>query len=221
MVTGVLVLAGAVMVWIPYHRLVKRVDHQLAIGVLPKTLNYYSGSENIAPGVRARGFELPAAGKTGTSHDGWFAGFTSQLLCLVWVGFDDYSDLKLEGARSALPIWTEFMIEAARYKQYSDAKPFLPPPGVVRSASADQAGSSNCQGAFPGYFIDGTEPPSAKCVPPDVQVFATADGGVTEESRPAQMTPIPGNAPEPSITVETPTVETPAVPTVPSEKTPP
>ena len=41
-----------------------------------------------AAGVRSRGFNLPAAGKTGTSHDGWFAGFTSQLLCVVWVGFD-------------------------------------------------------------------------------------------------------------------------------------
>ena len=47
-----------------------------------------------------------------------------QALCVVWVGFDDYTDLGLEGAESALPIWTEFMSEAARYKQYGDAKPF-------------------------------------------------------------------------------------------------
>lgn len=159
-----------------------------------------------AAGVRARGFELPAAGKTGTSHDGWFAGFTSQLLCLVWVGFDDYSDLRLEGARSALPIWTEFMIEAARYKQYGDAKSFTAPDGVVRIASTDQAGSSNCPPPFSGYFIDGTEPPPVQCSPQDVQVVATADGGVTEESKPAQITPAPTNAPEPSITVERPTV---------------
>ncbi len=46
--------------------------------------------------VRAHGFEPPAAGKTGSSHDGWFAGYTSNLLCIVWVGFDDYSDLRLE-----------------------------------------------------------------------------------------------------------------------------
>ncbi len=39
--------------------------------------------------VHSRGFNLPAAGKTGTSHDGWFAGFTSRLICVVWVGFDD------------------------------------------------------------------------------------------------------------------------------------
>ncbi|HEX5431774.1 MAG TPA: PBP1A family penicillin-binding protein, partial [Bryobacteraceae bacterium] len=58
--------------------------------------------------VRARGFTLPAAGKTGTSRDGWFAGFTSKIICVVWVGFDDNRDFKLEGAHSALPIWVDF-----------------------------------------------------------------------------------------------------------------
>ena len=48
--------------------------------------------------VRLRGFTAPAAGKTGSSHDGWFAGYTSNLLCIVWVGYDDYSDLRLSGA---------------------------------------------------------------------------------------------------------------------------
>src|SRR2546423_203138 len=47
--------------------------------------------------VRARGFTAPAAGKTGSSHDAWFAGLTSNLLCIVWVGDDDYSDIKLSG----------------------------------------------------------------------------------------------------------------------------
>lgn len=58
-----------------------------------------------AAAVRARGFNVPAAGKTGTSRDGWFAGFTSELLCVVWVGFDDNRELNLEGAHSAAPIW--------------------------------------------------------------------------------------------------------------------
>src|SRR6059036_3526386 len=63
-------------------------------------------------GVPARGFKLPAAGKTGTSRDGWFAGYTKDMLAIAWVGFDDNRDLNLEGARSALPIWTEFMMKA-------------------------------------------------------------------------------------------------------------
>ena len=62
--------------------------------------------------VRLRGFTPPAAGKTGSSHDGWFAGYTSNLLCIVWVGYDDYSDLRLSGAQTAAPIWAEFMKKA-------------------------------------------------------------------------------------------------------------
>ena len=69
--------------------------------------------------VRLRGFTPPAAGKTGSSHDGWFAGYTSNLLCIVWVGYDDYSDLRLSGAQTAAPIWTEFMKKAAALPQYS------------------------------------------------------------------------------------------------------
>ena len=77
-----------------------------------------------AAGVRALGFGAPAAGKTGTSHDGWFAGYTSSLLCIVWVGFDDNRQLDLEGAHSALPIWTEFMKRALQYRAYRNAQPF-------------------------------------------------------------------------------------------------
>ena len=81
-------------------------------------------------GVRNMGFTAPAAGKTGTSHDAWFAGFTSNLLCVVWVGNDDYTDMKLEGAHAAAPIWAEFMKKAVQLPQYSDTNEFTPPDGV-------------------------------------------------------------------------------------------
>ncbi len=81
--------------------------------------------------VRGRGFTPPAAGKTGSSHDGWFAGFTSNLLCIVWVGYDDYSDLRLAGGVTAAPIWAEFMKKAAALPQYSDMRAFQQPSGVV------------------------------------------------------------------------------------------
>ncbi|MEZ5306569.1 MAG: PBP1A family penicillin-binding protein [Pyrinomonadaceae bacterium] len=54
------------------------------------------------------------AGKTGTSRDGWFAGFTPEIVCVVYVGFDDGSDLNLKGSDSAMPIWAEFVREALR-----------------------------------------------------------------------------------------------------------
>jgi len=62
--------------------------------------------------IRARGFKYNVAGKTGTSRDGWFAGYTPDLVCVVWVGFDDGSQLGLTGAASALPIWSDFMSAA-------------------------------------------------------------------------------------------------------------
>ena len=67
-------------------------------------------------GARSRfQFYRPAAGKTGTTNDytdGWFVGYTPQLVCGVWVGLDDpqFSLGKgQEGARVALPIWAPFM----------------------------------------------------------------------------------------------------------------
>lgn len=66
-------------------------------------------NRGTASKVRARGLKAVLAGKTGTSRDGWFAGYTPNLVCAVWVGFDDGSQLGLTGANSALPIWSDFM----------------------------------------------------------------------------------------------------------------
>ncbi|HEV2687477.1 MAG TPA: PBP1A family penicillin-binding protein, partial [Bryobacteraceae bacterium] len=111
--------------------------------------------------VRLRGFTPPAAGKTGTSHDGWFAGYTSNLLCIVWVGFDDYSDLRLSGAQTAAPIWTEFMKKASVLPQYSDMKPFSQPTGVVDvqlDKATNRLATPACPDDYVSAFVAGTEP---------------------------------------------------------------
>ena len=69
----------------------------------------------------------PLPGKPASSHDGWFAGYTSGLLCIVWVGFDDNRELNLDGATSALPIWTEFMKKATAAQPWLANAPFMPP----------------------------------------------------------------------------------------------
>ncbi len=66
-------------------------------------------NRGTAAKVRARGLKANVAGKTGTSRDGWFAGYTPNLVCVAYVGFDDGSQLGLTGANSALPIWADFM----------------------------------------------------------------------------------------------------------------
>ncbi len=111
--------------------------------------------------VRVRGFMQPAAGKTGSSHDGWFAGYTTNLLCIVWVGYDDYSDLRLSGAQTAAPIWTEFMKKAAALPQYSDMKPFSQPSGVVDvqlDKATNRLATPTCPDDYTSAFVAGTEP---------------------------------------------------------------
>jgi penicillin-binding protein 1B len=112
-------------------------------------------------GVRSMGFVSPAAGKTGTSHDAWFAGFTSNLLCIVWVGNDDYTDVKIEGAHAAAPIWAAFMKKAVELPQYSDVHEFAAPEGV-EVVSIDKTSNllsdDSCPDALPEAFLEGTAP---------------------------------------------------------------
>jgi len=111
--------------------------------------------------VRQRGFNSPAAGKTGSSHDGWFAGYTSNLLCIVWVGFDDYSDLHLSGSQSAAPIWAEFMKKAVALSQYSDVRSFSQPSGVVDvqlDKITNRLATPSCPDTYIAAFVAGTEP---------------------------------------------------------------
>lgn len=111
--------------------------------------------------VRQRGFTAPAAGKTGTSHDAWFAGYSSNLLCIVWVGYDDYSDIRLSGAIAAAPIWAEFMKNAQKLPEYSDMKAFAQPSGVVQvelDKVTNDLATPSCPETYTAEFIAGTEP---------------------------------------------------------------
>jgi penicillin-binding protein 1B len=111
--------------------------------------------------VRNMGFISPAAGKTGTDHDAWFAGFTSNLLCIVWVGNDDYTDIKLQGAQAAAPIWANFMKQAVLLPQYSDTNEFTPPQGVVVETldkNTNLLADGACPDDYTAAFLDGTAP---------------------------------------------------------------
>ena len=114
-----------------------------------------------AYGVRQRGFTAPAAGKTGSWHDGWFAGYTSNLLCIVWVGYDDYSDIRLSGAQTAAPIWAEFMKKAVTLPRYENVKAFTQPDGVVDvelDKLTNLLATPSCPETYTIAFVAGTEP---------------------------------------------------------------
>ena len=70
------------------------------------------------------------AGKTGTSRDGWFVGYTPNLVCVVWIGFDDNEQLGLTGAEAALPAWTDFMKAAVELKPELGGRNFDCPEGI-------------------------------------------------------------------------------------------
>jgi penicillin-binding protein 1B len=128
----------------------------LVTSLLEDVLNKGTGA-----GVRARGFTLPAAAKTGTSRDGWFAGYTSNLLTVIWIGFDDNRDLGLTGGAAAAPIWADFMLRATSLSAYRDVKTFTMPEGV-QSVLIDpeslQLATPNCPTTREEVYIAGSAP---------------------------------------------------------------
>jgi penicillin-binding protein 1B len=159
-------------------------------------------NHGTAERARAMGFSAPAAGKTGTEHDSWFAGFTSNLLCVVWVGNDDYTDLKLEGAQAALPIWTEFMMNAVKLPQYSDTQFFDPPAGVTE-VTLDKAtnliADASCPEDYTAAFLDSTQP-TGTCDHPNGDqrnIFQKMFGLGEKGSTPPVIPPAPANVVQP------------------------
>ena len=148
-----------------------------------------------AGGARAQAnFDVPAAGKTGTSRDGWFAGYTSELLCVVWVGFDDNRDLDIEGARSAAPIWMEFMKSALKYREYRDTKPFIAPDGIVTIDIDPETGfpaTPACPTHATEVYIAGTQPVGACPKHGGRMITTTASGWdtPTQQEEPAVQRP--------------------------------
>ncbi len=128
----------------------------LVDSILVDVLNKGTGAA-----VRQKGFKLPAAGKTGTSRDGWFAGFTSDLVTVIWIGFDDNHDLGLAGGATAAPIWADFMLKATELPAYKDAKDFEMPDGI-QTATIDteslQLATPSCPETRDEVYVAGSAP---------------------------------------------------------------
>jgi len=128
----------------------------LVTSMMEDVINHGTGAT-----VRARGFNSPAAGKTGTSRDGWFAGYTSNLLAIVWVGFDDNRDLGLSGGNAPAPIWADFMKRAVALPAYHDVQPFDMPDGVTKVTIDPETlalATPECPVTREEVYIHGTEP---------------------------------------------------------------
>jgi penicillin-binding protein 1B len=173
----------------------------LTQSLLEGVMNY-----GTAAAVRGHGFSAPAAGKTGTSHDAWFAGYTSNLICIVWVGNDDYTSIDIEGAHAAEPIWTEFMKRAILLPQYSDVKSFIPPQGVtidrIDKTSNLLVDASCTNNSFYVAFLDGTAPQNTcSQMNENPQNFIQKIFGIGGKSSPPDTTKLPSGTPAPIIRV--------------------
>jgi penicillin-binding protein 1B len=88
----------------------------------------------------------------------------------VWVGNDDYSDIKIQGADAAAPIWAEFMKKAVLLPQYSDTRDFSAPSGV-EMVKIDRAtnllSDASCPDGYEAAFLAGTAPTDTCDHPPD------------------------------------------------------
>jgi penicillin-binding protein 1B len=159
-------------------------------------------NRGTAASLRARGFRHNVAGKTGTSRDGWFAGYTPRLVCVVYVGFDDGSPLNLTGADSALPIWADFMSAAlAAHPEWTGD--WQMPAGIEQVSIDPRTGllaAADSPGQRTELFITGTAPTAESTAPPDEELPAL-DGAGEEggefDYAPAPVVPSDGSDPPP------------------------
>jgi penicillin-binding protein 1A len=135
-------------------------------------------------GMRAKALGRPIAGKTGTSNrakDAWFVGYSADIACAVWTGFDDGAPLGAgeAGASAALPAFVDLMRAAHKNKPVTA---FHEPPGVVRKRIDPESGLLAYDGeenALDEVFLTGTEP--IEIATPDAGTGGDPlDGGAAE-----------------------------------------
>ncbi len=151
--------------------------------------------------ARARGFTLPAAGKTGTMDeymDAWFVGFIPSMVAGVWVGYDDKRVIGpgMTGARAALPIWTDFMMEATRGRPAED---FPEPVGIATRLVCTESGmlaTDACPHVTNENYSVGSEPteyctqhPGAPLDPTSPEIVPPPDEAPSDASEPPAPPP--------------------------------
>ncbi len=149
-------------------RLIKENHPEPQLALRPQTAYVITSmmqsvvNEGTGTTIRALGYTGPAAGKTGTTDeytDAWFIGFTPNLTCGIWIGFDRKKTIfrGATGGVVAAPVWGELMKQI-----YADTVTTFPvPPDIITIAICEQSGKravSACPRARYEVFIRGTEP---------------------------------------------------------------
>jgi penicillin-binding protein 1A len=109
------------------------------------------------------GFSAVAAGKTGTTDDlgdGWFVGYTPDLVVGVWGGFDERRPIGLAGSYIALPAWCDVM---RAYTMRHPSRRFPEPSGILEERICVESGkraSPACPRVQTEIFSDRNKPTS-------------------------------------------------------------
>jgi penicillin-binding protein 1A len=181
----------------PARRVMSEAEAYLMTSLLGSVVDHGTGAS-------ARSLGRPVAGKTGTSNqakDAWFVGYSSDVVCATWTGFDDGRPLgsREAGATAALPAWISFMRAAHDKKPTTE---FPRPAGIVTARIDPATGLLAYDGepdAMDEIFLEGTEPREVSVpdagVAPDAQIVP---GGITppEETKPPEESEADGGMPQ-------------------------
>jgi penicillin-binding protein 1A len=148
----------------PAHRVLDEPEAYVVTSMLTSVIDHGTAA-------RAKSLGRPLAGKTGTSNgpkDAWFAGYSTEIATVAWIGFDDGHTLgpAEQGAVTALPAWMTFMKAATEGKPRVD---FPRPPGVVTVAIDQRTGQlpyPDDPDVLDEVFLPGTEPTETAQPPP-------------------------------------------------------
>jgi penicillin-binding protein 1A len=178
----------------PSHRVMEEAEAYVLTSLLTSVVQ-------TGTGKLARSLGRPIAGKTGTSNqakDAWFVGYSTDIACAVWTGYDDAVPLGAAeaGATAALPAFVEFMKQAHAKRPVAD---FAVPNGVTRAKIDPLTGllaRPDQEDALEEVFVVGTEPQGEAPLPPDAGVDAEAVDAAPVAA-PPQDAGAPVEAPQP------------------------
>ncbi len=168
---------------LPAHRVLDEAEAYVTTSLLTSVIDHGTGA-------RAKQLGRPLAGKTGTSNtskDTWFAGYSTDIVAVVWVGYDDGKSLGAgeTGASAALPAWMDFMRTAHEHRPASE---FARPAGVNAVTIDTRSGLLPFEGdteTFDEVFLAGTEPTRvAGSLPQEVLPGTDAASGVSPTAEP-------------------------------------
>lgn len=122
--------------------------------------------QGTARSLKDLGIYFPVAGKTGSTNDfkdGWFVGYTPEIMALVWVGFDDGTSLQAPASALTLPIWADLMNSIP---QHVSGLWFKAPPDIVVETVCRESGqlalAPGCPETVEEVFL-AENPPKERC----------------------------------------------------------